>query len=583
MPDGTPPRGSRSWLAMKYNPIWRIRLLSIGLVVVAGLFFLKLFYLQVVRSEDYATQADRQYLIPTSAIFDRGTIFFSNKDGSVFSAATTRQGFKIQINTGLVENPEVLYQTLSAVTPIDRNTFILKVVGHPNTYQDIASHLSEGVAVKIKNLDLTGVSVVKEKWRFYPGGSMAAHTIGLMAYAGDDYTGRYGLELAYNNLLSRSGAPSFAEFFARLFLDLGGDLFREASGREGDLILTIEPTVQNTLEKSLKAVADTYRVESAGGIIMDPKTGEIYALAAWPTFHPGEKQDNINVLDNPLVERVFEMGSIIKPLTMVAALDAGAVTSETTYYDAGTVKVGIATISNYDGKARGTVSMQEVLNQSLNTGAVFAMQQLGRDRFRQYMLDFGIGEETGVELPNEISGLVTNFRSNRDVEYATTAFGQGFAITPLETVRALSALGNNGYLPPPHLIKEIKYVSGSTWSPAYPFGRRVIKGETSEEITRMLVKAVDEALAGGTVKLPHYRVAAKTGTAQIANPAGGGYYDDRYLHSFFGYFPAYDPEFIIFLYIVYPKDVRYASETLTTPFFDLTKFLISYYNIPPDR
>lgn len=568
---------------MKYNPIWRIRFLSIGLVLVAGLFLLKLFYLQVVRGEDFAARADRQYLAPTGSVFDRGTIFFSNRDGSLFSAAATRQGFKVQVNTGQVEDAEALYRTLSAVTPLDYNTFILKVVGHPNSYQDIANHLSEGVAVQIKNLDLPGVSVIKERWRFYPGDTMAAHTLGLMAYAGDDYTGRYGLELEYNDLLTRSGQPSFAEFFARLFLDLGGDLFRDASGREGDLVLTIEPTVQNTLEKSLKAVTDTYAAESAGGIIMDPASGEIYALAAVPAFHPGDKQGDIESLANPLVERVFEMGSIVKPLTMAAALDAGAVKPETTYYDAGSIKVGIATISNYDGKARGTVSMQEVLNQSLNTGAVFAMQQLGRERFRQYMLDFGIGEETGVELPGEISGLVTNFRSNRDVEYATASFGQGFAVTPMEMIRALSALGNDGYLPPPHLVKEIKYSGGGSWSPSYPFGRRVLKGETSEEITRMLVKVVDDALAGGTVKLPHYRVAAKTGTAQIANLEAGGYYDDRYLHSFFGYFPAYDPEFIIFLYVVYPKEVRYASETLTTPFFDLTKFLISYYSIPPDR
>ncbi len=568
---------------MKYNPIWRIRFLAIGLVLVAGLFVLKLFYLQVVKGEEFAARADRQYLIPTNSTFDRGTIFLSNRDGSLFSAATTRQGFKIQVKTDLVADSEALYQTLNAITPIDRNTFIMKVVGHPNSYQDIASHLSEEAAQQIKNLALPGVTVVKEKWRFYPGGSLAAHAIGLMAYAGDDYVGRYGLESSYDELLSRSGAPSFAEFFAQLFLDLGGDLFRDKSGREGDLILTVEPTVQNTLEKSLQTVAGAYQAESAGGVIMDPATGEIYALAAWPAFHPGEKQDNIEILTNPLVERVFEMGSIIKPLTMAAALDAEAVTPATTYFDAGTIKVGIATIGNYDGQSRGTVSMQEVLNQSLNTGAVFAMQQLGRDRFRQYMLDFGVGEETGIELPNEISGLVTNFRSNRDVEYATASFGQGFAITPLETVRALAALGNGGYLPSPHLIKQIKYTNSSTWSPDYPYGRRVLSGEASEEITRMLVKVVDEALRGGTMKMSNYRIAAKTGTAQIANLEAGGYYDDRYLHSFFGYFPAYEPKFIVFLYMVYPKGVRYASETLTEPFFDLTKFLISYYNLPPDR
>lgn len=568
---------------MKFNPLWRIRLLALGLVIVAGVFALRLVHLQVVQGEALASKADRQYSQPSGQSFDRGAIFFSNKDGGLFSAATTKQGFKIQVNTGLVKDSEALFNTLNQLTPIDRNTFIAKVVGHPNSYQDIASHLPESVAAQIAALDLPGVILVREKWRFYPGDTMAAHTLGFMGYLGNDYTGLYGLESVYNNLLNRSGSPSFAEFFAQLFLDLGGDLFRTTSSQEGDLVLTIEPTVQNTLEKELASVKELYRADAIGGIIMDPVTGEIRALSALPSFHPGEKQDNLDLLTNPLVERVFEMGSIVKPLTMAAALDAGVVTPATTYYDAGKIKVGIATISNYDGKARGTVSMQEVLNQSLNTGAVYAMQKLGRDKFRRYMLAFGIGEKTGIELPGEISGLVTNFRSTRDVEYATASFGQGFAVTPVEMARALSALGNGGYLPPPHVVKEIRYKNGSTWQPNYPVGRRVISAKASEDITRMLVKVVDEALRGGTAKSARYRVAAKTGTAQIANPEGGGYYEDRYLHSFFGYFPAYEPKYLVFLYIVYPKEVKYASETLTQPFLNLSKFLISYYNIPPDR
>jgi cell division protein FtsI/penicillin-binding protein 2 len=199
------------------------------------------------------------------------------------------------------------------------------------------------------------------------------------------------------------------------------------------------------------------------------------------------------------------------------------------------------------------------------------------------MKNFGLMEKTGIDLPNEVSPLIGNLDSPRNIEYATAAFGQGIALSPIMTTQALSSLANNGILPKLHVVKQINYEIGPAKTIEVEEGRRVLKSETADEITRMLVKVVDEALAGGTVKLKNYSIAAKTGTAQIANPHEKGYYDDRFLHSFFGYFPAYNPEFLVFLYTIYPKEVRYASQTLTDPFMDTAKFLINYYEIPPDR
>ena len=227
--------------------------------------------------------------------------------------------------------------------------------------------------------------------------------------------------------------------------------------------------------------------------------------------------------------------------------------------------------------------MQTVLNQSLNTGVSFIVKTMGKDRFREYFKALKFGNETGVDLPNETYGLINNLNSPRDVEYATASFGQGIALTPIATVRALSALGNGGKLITPHIAKRIEYQDGTYKDITYPEGDQVWSEETSEEISRMLTTVVDEALGGGKVKLEHYSIAAKTGTAQIADNENGGYYEDRFLHSFFGYFPAYEPEYLIFLYTVEPKGVQYASETLTSPFMELTKFLINYYNVPPDR
>jgi len=266
---------------------------------------------------------------------------------------------------------------------------------------------------------------------------------------------------------------------------------------------------------------------------------------------------------------------------MAAGIDSGAITATTTYYDAGSIELDGSTISNFDGKGRGRVSMQEVLNQSLNTGASFVASKIGNRVFANYMINYGIGEETGIDLPNESAGIVKNLYEPRDLEYATASFGQGIATTPIATIRGLSVLANGGVLVTPRIAKKIKYTSGLSKKVSSNDGQRILKQESAEEITRMLVSVVDNALLEGTVKLPNYSIAAKTGTAQIASV--GGYYDDRFLHSFFGYFPAYDAQYLIFLYTLEPKEVKYASQTLTHPFMDIVKFLINYYEIPPDR
>jgi cell division protein FtsI/penicillin-binding protein 2 len=208
-------------------------------------------------------------------------------------------------------------------------------------------------------------------------------------------------------------------------------------------------------------------------------------------------------------------------------------------------------------------------------------QQLGRINLRNYLLSFGIKNKTGIDLPNETSGLVSNIlTSPREIEYANAAFGQGIALTPIELIRALASLGNGGNLVVPHVVKEIKYNDGTVKMMTNLTTPTEITKATSEEITRMLVTVMDKGLKVG---FPHFSVAVKTGTAQVADNITGGYYIDRHTHSFMGYFPAYNPKFIILLYAINPKGVQYSATTWTEPFLDITKFLLSYYNIPPDR
>ncbi len=562
--------------------IWRIRLIYAVVVVVALLLTLKLFFVQIVQGEYYIVKADRQYQQPARELLDRGTIFFQERDGTRVSAATMQNGFLLAINNRELKNPNEVFTELSRLLPLDRDLFYRRAAKLNDPYEEIAFKIDATTAAAIDRLKLPGVFVVKDRWRVYPAGRLAAHVVGFLGYEDNQIEGRYGLERYYEDVLSREADPSFLQLLFGAISHLGQSARGEIS-EEADLVLTIEPTVQGVLEQELAKIYDTYNAELVGGLIINPHDGAIYALGALPNFHPGERQDNITTLSNPLVEGVFEMGSIVKPLTVAAALDAGVITPSTQYVDPGMMQIEDRLIGNYDGRARGQTTIQEVLNQSLNTGAVFAMRQLGTERFRDYFVKFGLAEPSGIDLPNDATGLLDNLDSTREIEFATAAFGQGIAMSPLAMTRALAALGNGGRLVTPHIVAQIENrVTGFSTKTTTPPGRPVITPATSKTITDMLVAVVDTALSGGRAKLPNYTVAAKTGTAQIAAPQGG-YYPDRYLHSFFGYFPAYQPQFLIFLYAVNPRGVTYASETWTQPFMDLTRFLLGYYQVPPDH
>lgn len=564
----------------------RIHIVAALILIGALGLTLRLFMLQVLRGEDYATFSERQYQVSDTDYFDRGSIFFTEKNGATVAAATIKKTYTLTLNPKLVEDVDTLYKHLSSLIPLEEKSFKDKAGKKDDPYELITRGLSEDQAVQIKSLKEKGVIMVEEQNRVYPQGSLGAHVVGIVGKSqneGDLLRGRYGVERSYETVLERKEPELASNFFADLFADVGAGL-SEDKGRyaEGDVVLGVEPNVQKALEEQLDLFVKEWSPEVMGGIVMDPNTGQIYALSARPSFNPNDsKTFDIKALHNPLVEDVYEMGSIIKPLTMAAALDAGAVTAATTYDDPGIREIDGKPIRNFDGKARGVVSMQEVLNQSLNTGVVFAVEKMGIPVFRDRMLKYGFGEKTGIDLPGEVAGFVKNLESKRLVEHATASFGQGIAMSPMATIRALASLANGGKLVTPHLGTKIQTLLGS---------REIGEGEApqilglpaTKEISRMLTIVVDKALRNGAYKLPNHTVAAKTGTAQLAN-GSGGYYTDRYLHSFFGYFPATNPRFIVFLYARHPQNAQYASETLTKPFFELTKFLIHYYEIPPDR
>jgi len=573
---------------MRKQAVFRIRTLT-GLVLLLALILIgRLYQIQVVRGDVYVARGEQQYVHTVKDLYDRGNIYLTTRDGEKIAGATVQSGYVLSVDPTQVTDADKIYSELKDFITLDEKTFLYRATLPARTYVEIEQNLTEENSDLIQAKDIAGVQLYRSRWRYYPGDTLSARALGFVGFSGENKneqpTGRYGLERYYEDILARDSDRRSVNFFAEIFSNLGSIVFDNVENRTGDVVTTIEPTVSRMLQNQLQETNDIFNSDVTGGIIINPKTGAIYAMDAVPTFDLNNREGaSIQDFKNPMVDSVYEMGSIIKALTMASGLDSGVITANTTYYDPGTIELNGYKISNYDHRARGTVPMQQILNQSLNTGVAFIEDRMGKNKFREYFMNLKLGSETGIDLPNEIHGLVHNLNSPRDVEYATASFGQGIALTPIATVRALSALGNGGKLITPHIASSIEYEDGTVKDIIFPEGEQVFKPETSEEISRMLVRVVDEALRNGDVALPNYTIAAKTGTAQIADQVGGGYYEDRFLHSFFGYFPAYDPEFLVFLFTVEPKDVKYASETLTEPFMEITKFLINYYNIPPDR
>lgn len=603
----------------------RINIFVFIVILVFILIGVRLFYLQIVHGEEYKKAGEDQYFYTTGDNFDRGAINFSNLSkvsapavhmtneydlaidpktikNSLNDDSLDIEGFKKDLYAKLVnafdkykpteEKLENEQEELSIkkVELIDYESFSKKF-DKDSSFEILAINVNEDIANEIIGERIRGVIVNRKKSRVYFEKDIAAKVLGFVGFSGNRKTGLYGLEKYYNDVLEKNDIKN-TNFFAEVFADFNSkedtkeDIrsLIENNNKQGDLNLTIDINVERYLSRLLLSTREKWTSEIAGGIVMDINDGSIIAMEEAPSFDPNSYKEvsDISIYNNDLISGVYEMGSIIKPLTVAAALDSDTVTESTTYNDTGSITLNGYTIYNFDKKARGpNTPLQQILSQSLNVGIAFLVQKMGNDKLSDYFHKFGIGDYTGIDLPNESSGLVANLDSDVVVDSVTAGFGQGIAITPIQTIRALATLGNGGILVTPHIVKSITYDNGETKVIAQDKGDIIFNNaSTSERISKLLIKVVDE---GMHAKNPKYTIAAKSGTAQMVNSNTGKYYEDRYLHSFFGYFPATSPRYIIFLFHTNPRGAQYASQTLKETFFELVDFLIGYYEIPPDR
>lgn len=564
--------------------VWGLRILF-GLIFLASILIIgRLFVIQVVNGEKYKERAEAQYVTSAQNLLNRGTIFMQPRVGTPKQVAMITETYVLYINPqALVSaNKEKLFQEINNITEIDRDVFMKSIAKEDDPYEIIKKDLPLDIHKKISELNYIGVATHPERERSYPAGSLASQVIGFTSFdEKNNRVGTRGIERQYESILVDPSTRKHINIFAEILL--GNQLKKQevTEKTSADIVLTLEPTVQNFVENLLVDYMEKFNSELAGAIIMDPKTGEIVTMAAKPDFDLNNfGKSNESLYSNPNISNVYEMGSVMKALTMAAGLDSGAITTSSIYHDLGYITADGARITNVYKGARGDVTMERILLHSMNTGVSWIASKMGNKQFADYFRKFGLGEKTGIDLPHEASGLIDNLNSPRTIEYYTASFGQGIATTPIATTRALAAIANGGFLVQPHLAKEIHHPDGRIETVKTKKPERVLSEKTTEAVTEMLITLTEQGL---NRKISTHSIAAKTGTAQMSDPQTGRYSDDDFLHSFFGYFPAYDPEFIIFLYSEKPKGANYASETLTDPFFKITNFLIDYYEIKPDR
>jgi len=514
-------------------------------VILSLLILTKLFYLQIKQGEYYEALALGQQTSFQEIDRERGQIYFSS------GAPLAQTESKI----------------ISYIYPEKAQEEVFSILELDNTESTvIKKEITQEQFDLLRDMD--GVAIEKILARLYPQDNSACHVIGFTNQAGE---GQYGIEGYFNKALKGEQGFSLKSRFSFFGKD-------ESSQKKGkDIYLTLNQNIQYFSEKLLKEAKEKWDFDEAQIIVLEPKTGKILSLAINPDFNLNQfsKVNDLDVFLNSSIQKLYEPGSVFKSITMASGLEEDLIEPETEYVDEGSVEVGGPPIYNFEKRVWGKQSMIDVLEESINTGAVFVQQKLGKDKFLKYLDDFGFFERTGIELQGEVYSKNDALKRGYQRDLASASFGQSIQMTPLQLVKAFSALANGGVLMKPYIVERIEETS---FSPKEE--KRVISQTTSDKITAMMVSVVRNGSAR-RAQIPGYYVAGKTGTAQVPLKQGG-YKENETIQSMIGYFPALDPKALIYVRLDNPKGVISAGYSAVPIFQELAKHIIDLWQIPPD-
>jgi cell division protein FtsI/penicillin-binding protein 2 len=557
-----------------------LAVLALG-VVITG----RLVMLQVVHHGFYVALAEGQYEKSEELTPRRGELFLTSAhDEGTIPLAINRELYLLYAVPRDVEGIEETITKLKGYIDLDEDVLRERLSKEGDLYEPLMHKVTPEQKEAIEALALPGLRFLPEDERFYPEGRTSAHLSGFLGFSGDTRLGQYGLEGFFEEELA--GEPGYLQAqqdAGGRLIPTGDRLFKSAVDGT-DFVLTVDQSIQYFACTRLEEEVQRHGAVSGSVIIMDPSTGAIIAMCGAPSYDPNAYGDvkEIKVFRNAAVEDVYEPGSVMKPITMAAALDLGKVTPETTYEDTGSVEIAGYTIRNADDKTYGVKNMTQVLEESINTGAIFAAQQVGNEAFRTYMQRFGFGAATGISLPGEHPGNISSLDNLHDLYTATASFGQGITATPLQLLQSFGAIANHGLMMKPYLIKERITPSGHHIAAEPEEVRQVIQPKTASTLAGMLANVVING-HGKKAGVEGYYIAGKTGTAQVPDENGPGYDKDRTIGTFAGFGPVTDPAFVMVVKIDEPKTVQFAESTAAPLFGEIAEFLLQYYDIPPSR
>ena len=551
----------------------RIKLVLSVIVLLFLIVFIKVLYVQTFMYEKLSNLSDDLWSreLPISA--ERGKILDRNgkilADNSTITSLIfipnqiTNKKEVAKVISDILEVPyKEMYKHVTKKTSIERV--------HPE-----GRNLSYEVADKINSYNFSGVYLVKESKRYYPNNKMLSHVLG---YTGIDNQGLSGIELLYDDYLTgEDGAIKYYSNAKGKKLDMAEVYIEPESGL--DVMLTIDYDIQMSIERELDNVVSMFTPDHALAMAMDPKSGEVLAMASRPSFNPNNyKKYKTEILNRNLpIWMTYEPGSTFKIITTAAAVEEGTVNLEKDhFYDSGSVTVSGSKIKCWKAGGHGAQTMLEVFQNSCNPGFVKMGFSLGKNKLFKYINLFGFGEKTGIDLSGEGTGILFNIKDVKDLELATTSFGQGVSVTPIQQVTAVSSIVNGGYLYKPYIMKSI--LNSRTNNIYKENKKELVRKTISPRTSDTLKMALESVVAKGGGKVTYidgYRVGGKTGTAQKVE--NGRYLDNNYIMSFMAVLPSNDPEIVLYFAIDNPKKTALLSSYTTTPF--VRKILLDVINI----
>lgn len=543
----------------------RMWMVLAGFVLATFIVIGRLFVFQVVQA---ATWAGRT--IDTATVIaepSRGIIY--DRNGAVLASNTA--DYQIGASPRLVIDADEIATRLAPALDQSRYDLLTQLESNAS-HVVLAGRVSAEVADYIRELDYNGIQIDPLPRRYYPQDALLCHTLGYVDFSG---YGGAGIEGYYQRELAGQAAS------AQVNLSPLSTQESVIASEGADLMLTIDRSLQFLVEAELDQALREHGAVSGSIIVMDPRTGAILAMASAPCYNPyAFYEADESLLLNPAVSLQHEPGSVMKLITMAAALDSGVASPQSTYYDAGVLELAGHKTYNWDRSAPGQTDMTTLLSRSLNVGAATLATWMGPDVFYDYMQAFGFGRPTGVDLMSEAIGQMPLPGSEYWTEafMGTTAYGQGIAVTPLQMITAVSALANEGTMMQPYLVQEINGPDGRFVHEPVISGQPV-SPEAARQTTTMAITAVAREV--DSAQLFGYTVAGKTGTAQIAE--NGFYLQDDVIGSFIGWLPADDPEIVVYVKLDRPQSAPWGSQTAAPVFGELAQELVVMLDIPPDN